>query len=140
MQVGNGRQPAPQRRCSAKAPSDRGCGAARGVRAWGVTAGQPAVSSAPLRIADLPWYDLDELVSATDGWWRGIASHLRRLGVDRVPDILSRDGSHVARWQDADLLLSQACGYDVLYDAASDIVPIATPRYLAEGCEGPRYR
>jgi ABC-type phosphate/phosphonate transport system substrate-binding protein len=93
-----------------------------------------------VRIADLPWYDLEEIVSATDAWWRGIASHLHRLGVDRVPDCLSRDGSHVARWQHADLLLSQACGYDVLYDAADDIVPLATPCYLAEGCEGPRYR
>lgn len=93
-----------------------------------------------MRIADLPWYDLAELVPATDAWWRGIASHLRRLGVDRVPERLSRDGSHLARWQHADLLLSQACGYDVLYDAADDIVPLATPRYLAEGCEGPRYR
>jgi hypothetical protein len=93
-----------------------------------------------VRIADLPWYDLDELAPATDAWWRGIASHLRRLGVDRVPDHLSRDGSHIARWQHCELLLSQACGYDVLYDAADDIVPIATPRYLAEGCEGPRYR
>lgn len=93
-----------------------------------------------MRIADLPWYDLDELVDATDGWWRGIAGHLRRLGVDRVPEGLSRAGSHVERWQHRDLLLSQACGYDVLYDAADDIVPIATPCYLAEGCEGPRYR
>lgn len=93
-----------------------------------------------MRIADLPWYDIGELVSATDAWWRGVARHLRRRGIDRVPDELSRDGSHVARWQHHDLLLSQACGYDVLYDSADDIVPIATPCYAAEGCEGPRYR
>lgn len=93
-----------------------------------------------MRIADLPWYDLDELVGATDAWWRGIAGHLRQLGVERVPARLSRDGSHVDRWRHPDLLLSQACGYDVLYDAADDLVPIATPCYGAEGCEGPRYR
>ena len=93
-----------------------------------------------MRIADLPWYDVPELAPATDAWWRGIAFHLRRLGVDRVPDQLSRDGSHVSRWQHPELLLSQACGYDVLYDAADDIVPLATPVYAAEGCEGPRYR
>jgi ABC-type phosphate/phosphonate transport system substrate-binding protein len=46
----------------------------------------------------------------------------------------------VQRWQHPDLLVSQACGYDVLYDAADDIVPVATPCYEAEGCEGPRYR
>lgn len=93
-----------------------------------------------MRIADLPWYDLEELTPATDAWWRGIAGHLRRLGVDRVPENLSREGSHVDRWGHPDLLLSQACGYDVLYDAASDIAPIATPCYAAAGCEGPRYR
>lgn len=93
-----------------------------------------------MRIADLPWYDLEELEPATDAWWRGIAGHLRRLGVDRVPDHLSRDRPHAEHWRNADLLLGQACGYDVLYDAADDVVPVATPRYLAEGCEGPRYR
>jgi ABC-type phosphate/phosphonate transport system substrate-binding protein len=95
---------------------------------------------ARVRIAELPWYDLEELTTATDAWWRGIAGHLRRLGVEAVPDHLTRAGSHVARWQHPDLLLSQACGYDVLYDAAADIVPVATPCYAAEGCEGPRYR
>ena len=93
-----------------------------------------------VRVADLPWYDLAEVEGATDAWWRGIARHLRRLGVDRVPDTLSREGSHAERWTRPDLLLSQACGYDVLYDAADDIAPIATPCYAAEGCEGPRYR
>lgn len=93
-----------------------------------------------MRIADLPWYDLDELMPATDAWWRGIAGHLRQLGVDRVPDALQRRGSHTQRWQHPDLLMSQACGYDVLYDHVDDLVPIATPCYAAEGCEGPRYR
>ena len=93
-----------------------------------------------MRIADLPWYDVAELETATDAWWRGIAGHLRRLGVDRVPEALTRDGSHVARWRDRELLLSQACGYDVLYDQQDDIVPIATPCYSALGCVGPRYR
>jgi ABC-type phosphate/phosphonate transport system substrate-binding protein len=100
----------------------------------------PGQQAAPMRIADLPWYDLDELVQATDAWWRGIAHHLRALGVDRVPDALSRDGSHVERWRHGELLLSQACGYDVLYDHADALVPVATPCYAAEGCEGPRYR
>jgi ABC-type phosphate/phosphonate transport system substrate-binding protein len=93
-----------------------------------------------VRIADLPWYDLEELEHATDAWWLGIARHLRARGVDRVPDQLTRAGSHSERWQHHDLLLSQACGYDVLYDAAATIAPIATPCYTADGCEGPRYR
>ncbi|MFY9340889.1 MAG: PhnD/SsuA/transferrin family substrate-binding protein, partial [Planctomycetota bacterium] len=93
-----------------------------------------------MRIADLPWYDLAELAPATDAWWHGIAAHVRTLAVDDVPAALTRDGSHSARWRQPELLFSQACGYDVLYDAADDLVPIATPCYAAEGCEGPRYR
>jgi len=92
-----------------------------------------------VRIADLPWYDLPELQAATDAWWSGIAGHLRRLGVDRVPDRLQRDGCHIEHWQHRELLLSQACGYDVLYDAARWIVPIATPCYRQGSVAGPRY-
>jgi ABC-type phosphate/phosphonate transport system substrate-binding protein len=91
-------------------------------------------------VAALPWYDFAELRPATDAWWSGIAGHLRRFGVDGVPEQLTRDDTHAESWRRPELLLSQACGYDVLYDAADDIVPIATPCYAAEGCEGPRYR
>ena len=93
-----------------------------------------------MRIVDLPWYDLPELTGATDAWWAGIAGHLRELGVERVPERLARDVPHQRNWEDADLLLSQACGYDVLYDSAHLLQPVATPCYTAGGCHGPRYR
>jgi hypothetical protein len=35
-----------------------------------------------VRIAELPWYDVPELVAATDAWWRGIARHLQAAGVE----------------------------------------------------------
>ena len=90
-------------------------------------------------LADLPWYDFAELREQTNRWWQGIARHLRSLGVAGIPDDLMRDGDYATRWQSPELLFSQACGYDVLYDEADHIVPIATPCYSAEGCEGPRY-
>ena len=93
-----------------------------------------------MRIADLPWYDLPELTAATDAWWTGIAGHLRELGVERVPDRLRRDSPHEQNWGNPELLLSQACGYDVLYDSAHLLLPVATPCYAAAGCHGPRYR
>lgn len=91
-------------------------------------------------VAELPWYDFSELQVHTDSWWSGIAKHLRLAGLDGVPSSLVRDAGYASRWRDPQLLLSQSCGYDVLYDAADHIVPIATPCYAAEGCEGPRYR
>lgn len=91
-------------------------------------------------VADLPWYDYVELREHTDAWWRGIAAHLRQVGVEGVPDELRRGGDYAKSWKMPKLLLSQSCGYDVLYDAREHIVPIATPCYAAVGCEGPRYR
>ncbi|MCK5944356.1 MAG: PhnD/SsuA/transferrin family substrate-binding protein, partial [Planctomycetes bacterium] len=76
----------------------------------------------------------------TDAWWAGIARHLERAGLVGVPAALRRGGSYVDDWRQPNLLLSQACGYDVLYDHADVLVPVATPCYDAEGCEGPRYR
>lgn len=91
-------------------------------------------------VAQLPWYDFPELRAHTDSWWRGIAGHLRRLGLENVPDDLARQPGYAERWRRPELLLSQACGYDVLYDEADHLVPVATPCYVADGCEGPRYR
>jgi ABC-type phosphate/phosphonate transport system substrate-binding protein len=93
-----------------------------------------------VRVADLPWYDLPELRAATDAWWRGIAGHLAELGVDDLPAALRRDVAHERNWQERRLLLSQACGYDVIYDAEAVLVPVATPCYASAGCTGPRYR
>lgn len=91
-------------------------------------------------VADLPWYDLPELTAATDAWWAGIGRHLGRLGVPGVPADLARADDIAATWADPRLLLGQACGYDVLYDARDVIVPIATPCYAGAGCSGPFYR
>lgn len=93
-----------------------------------------------MRVADLPWYDFDELEDVTDAWWRGLAGHLRAAGVDAVPEHLRREVAYTDNWRDPRLVLSQACGYDVLYDSADDLVALATPRYTSAGCEGARYR
>ena len=92
-----------------------------------------------MSVAALPWYDFAELRSHTDAWWVGIARHLRAAGVEDVPERLDR-GDYVAHWRRPDLLLSQSCGYDLLYEHAERLVPVATPCYTAAGCEGPRYR
>jgi len=93
-----------------------------------------------MRVANLPWYDFEELTESTDALWRGIATHMRRAGIADVPDSLDRESGHVDQWRLPELLLSQACGYDVLYDAAADLAVVATPRYSAPGCEGSHYR
>lgn len=65
--------------------------------------------------------------------------HLRKEGID-APDRLDRNTEYDAQWREPNLLFSQACGYDVLYDHAPHLTVIATPRYAARGCEGACYR
>ena len=42
-------------------------------------------------------------------------------------------------WTDPTLLVSQCCGYDVVKRYAGKLVPLATPRYDAPGCQRGNY-
>ena len=100
----------------------------------------PAPSERPLPIASLPWYDLREIRPSTDGFWDRLARHAGREGLRGVPDALDRSTGLHRQWASPDLLLSQACGYNALLSHAERLRVVATPRYSAPGCEGPRYR
>jgi ABC-type phosphate/phosphonate transport system substrate-binding protein len=84
-------------------------------------------------IASLPMYDWPEVRSATDAWWRGIASH---LGMD-LP--LSRLEDYASVWRRQDVLMSQTCGYPFTHALAGKVRLVATPHYNADGCNGPNY-
>ena len=90
-------------------------------------------------LASLPWYDLAEIRWAQDVLWRAIDRELRERGWRGVPATLDRSQAYTAQWGNAGLLLSQACGYDVLYGFADALRLVATPRFAAPGCEGPNY-
>ncbi|TDJ61991.1 MAG: hypothetical protein E2O37_11735 [Proteobacteria bacterium] len=92
-----------------------------------------------MMIASLPMYDLPELRTATDAWWSGMATALRRAGIDAVPDQLTRVDNIAAVWRDPNLLLSQTCGYPLVREMADILQPVATPIYDAPGCDGPNY-
>jgi ABC-type phosphate/phosphonate transport system substrate-binding protein len=86
--------------------------------------------------ASLPWYDLQEIRWATDLFWGRLREHLRARGF-AAPSGLERELDCFEQWRRPDLLLSQACGYDVRIAYAQDLQLVATPRYRAPGCEGP---
>src|SRR5688572_14400539 len=88
-------------------------------------------------IASLPWYDLPEIRWATDLFWRRFSLHLREAGFV-APDELERGLDCFEQWRRPELLFSQACGYDVRIAYARELQVVATPRYSAPGCEGPR--
>jgi len=90
-------------------------------------------------VASLPAYDLPELRSVTDAWWTGLAGHLRRQGIDGVPEQLTRGPAFESTWRDPFLLLSQTCGYPLMTAFQDVLRPIATPVYACEGCTGAQY-
>lgn len=89
--------------------------------------------------ASLPMYDLPEVRGAAAALWTGIARRLRRAGVTEVPDELVHDRPAAELWADPGLLFSQCCGADLALPHGQALQPLATPRYQAPGCSGPRY-
>jgi ABC-type phosphate/phosphonate transport system substrate-binding protein len=98
----------------------------------------PALSQR--RVAALPMYDLPELAWANDALWAAVADRLADAGVDEVPESLSRDGEAAAVLKNPDLLLTQTCGYPLVKQLRNRVQLVATPGYLAHGCEGPFHR
>ena len=90
-------------------------------------------------IASLPWYDLPEIRWARDALWSAISRELRQQGWRAVPESLEASEQYEEHWACNGLLLSQACGYDVLFGHAERLQIVATPCFSAPGCEGPMY-
>lgn len=88
--------------------------------------------------ASLPMYDLPEVRWATDALWSAIAARLTAAGI-AAPPALSRGPAVHELWADPALLLSQTCGNPYVRAYRDRLRLVATPRYAAPGCDGPRY-
>lgn len=75
--------------------------------------------------------------AALQAFWQGLRAHLQAAGLRDVPSDLSHDNDHTAAWLRPDLLLGQTCGYPLMTGLLGRVRLVATPRYRAEGCEGP---
>jgi ABC-type phosphate/phosphonate transport system substrate-binding protein len=73
-------------------------------------------------------YDFAEVGAAHDAF---VAALARRLGIDVTR---SRAGAASEHWGDPDLLLSQTCGYPLMFGFAGRLRVVATPSYRAPGC------
>lgn len=91
-------------------------------------------------LASLPMYDFPETRAATDAWWQGIAQHLQRAGVDAAAVTLLHDQPVRDLWSDEQLLMSQCCGFDVVFGYRDALEVLVTPVYAVEGCAGGHYR
>lgn len=83
-------------------------------------------------------YDLPEVRSATDAWWRGVATALARAGIESVPPALNWNAPFDAL-RSPELLLGQTCGYPLTHALAGVVELVATPAYSADGCSGADY-
>jgi ABC-type phosphate/phosphonate transport system substrate-binding protein len=84
-------------------------------------------------LASLPMYDWPEIREDTDRFWAVLA---RELGVS---GLLWRGADYKATWQNPELLFSQTCGYPFTHTLRGQVKLVATPHYVADGCEGPNY-
>jgi ABC-type phosphate/phosphonate transport system substrate-binding protein len=90
-------------------------------------------------VAGLPMYDLPELQAANDDLWAAIRLRLAATGTP-APDHLARELPLDALWRHPGLLLAQTCGYPLGKSLHDQVQLIATPRYSAQGCDGPFHR
>lgn len=79
-------------------------------------------------------YDLPELTEATDAWWAGLASHMRREGVADVPDTRSKPDDLHTHWCSPSLLMSQTCGYPLTHQLRGRVRMVGLPVYACDGC------
>lgn len=101
-------------------------------------AGAASLPPAAPSAASLPMYDLPEVAWATDALWSVVAARLSAAGIAAAP-ALSRDSTLNELWTDPALLLSQTCGNPYARQYRDRLRLVATLRYAAPGCDGPRY-
>jgi ABC-type phosphate/phosphonate transport system substrate-binding protein len=94
----------------------------------------------PDRVASLPMYDFPELRDAHDAFWAALGARLEAAGVSNVPPGLTRNLPHGDVWRHPSLLFAQGCEYPLASSFSDCVRLVATPIYLAAGCEGNRYR
>ena len=87
-----------------------------------------------MNFASLPMYDLPEIAGATDAWWAGLASHMRREGLVDIPDVLSRPADLEQHWTSPQLLFSQTCGYPLTHRLRGKVQLAGLPVYACRGC------
>jgi len=88
-------------------------------------------------IARLPWYESPASRAAEDLLWQAVRRQLLRRRDVAAPPGLARCEPCRQQWRRRDLLLSQACGYDVAH--SEYLAVVATPQFALPGCRGGRY-
>jgi ABC-type phosphate/phosphonate transport system substrate-binding protein len=91
-------------------------------------------------IAALPMYDFPELRADHDALWDAVSKYLVAAGVSGAPGHLTRNVGHAETWGDPRLLLGQGCEYPLAKSFADTVRLVASPCFVAPGCDGATYR
>jgi ABC-type phosphate/phosphonate transport system substrate-binding protein len=90
------------------------------------------------RHASLAMYDAGG--GATAALWDDLRARLEADGIADVPQDLTVPTDYEAAWLDAELLLSQTCGYPLTHALDGRVRYLGTPVYDTDGTDGPYYR
>ena len=91
-------------------------------------------------ISILPMYDIPELRAQTDAFWDSLRVVFQELGLEHVPEYLSRPDDLISAWLNPGLFLGQTCGYPLVTYLRGRVGLVSVPAYTAEGCAGAYYR
>lgn len=86
----------------------------------------------------LPMYDWPEVRDATDAVWAAIRRELAVRGI-AAPAALDRSADPAPLWCNADLILSQTCGYPYANRLAGKVALVATPVHAVTGAKPGHY-
>lgn len=88
-------------------------------------------------LMSLPMYAISP--PDVEAFARVLREKLTLSGFSSLPDSLSWPQDLPAHWREADLLLSQTCGFPLM-ESLPDVQLVGTFSYRAPGCDGFRYR
>lgn len=88
-------------------------------------------------LVSLPMYGVD--LNDVEQFWLALRDKLAASGLDSLPATLEWPDRLLGHWQQADLLLSQTCGFP-LVEFLPQAQLVGTLNYSAPGCDGPYYR
>lgn len=100
--------------------------------------GAARISGGPL--ASLPMYDRPELRDATDRYWTLIRDRLALRGIGGPESLRRGDAVLMPHWENADLILSQTCGFPYRARLHGHVELVGTPDFGNEGCAPGYYR
>ncbi len=91
-----------------------------------------------LRRVNFPWYDLPETAHLLDELYVHLRTFLTEMGFKDIGSRLSRN-EYRYEWQCPDLLLSQACGWDLVCDPSISLQAVCTPLFNLPGNRAGQY-